>query len=72
MIRGLYYSYIIASQSYSVARSNGIDAFNELDAAVKLNIAVEPVNTAVELAVELADTIIVVEYYTGSTTNYYQ
>jgi hypothetical protein len=60
VIRGLYYSYTITSQSYLTVRSNGINAFNEPD------IVVEP-NTAVEL---------VAEYYIGSTafyiTNYYQ
>ena len=65
VIRGLYYNYIIASQFYLVIRSNGIDAFNKLDAVAELDTAVESVNAT-----------IVVEYYTGSTafciTNYRQ
>jgi hypothetical protein len=69
--RGLYYSYIITSQSYLITRSitNGINAFNKLDIVVELDIVAEP-------AIELVDAIIVAEYYIGSTaffyiTNYY-
>jgi len=60
--RGLYYSYIITSQSYLIARSiiNGINALDELHAVTELDIAVE-------LAAELAGAIIVVECYIGST-----
>jgi len=58
--RGLYYSYTITSQSYSVVRLvNNSNAFNKLD-----------------IVVELVDTIIGVECYIGGdasfyTTNYY-
>ena len=68
VIRGLYYSYIITSQFYLIARFNSINTFNKLDIAVELNIVVE-------LVAELVDIIIVVEYHIGSTafyiTNYY-
>ena len=59
-MRGLYYSYIITSQSYLIVRSNGIVTFNKLDI----------VNIVVELVVELVDAIIVAECYIYSTTNY--
>ena len=60
-MRGLYYSYIITSQSYLIVRSNGIVTFNKPDI----------VDIAVELVVELVDAIIVVECYKRSTVNYY-
>ena len=71
-MRGLYYSYTITSQSYSAAKSNSINAFNKLNTAAQPDTAAELINTAAESAAELADTIIVIEYYTGSTTNYHQ
>ena len=71
VMKGLYYSYIITSQSYLAARSNGIDAFNELDAVVKLDTVVEPVDIAAKSVAESADAIIVAEYYIGSTTNHH-
>jgi hypothetical protein len=55
--RGLYYSYIITSQSYSTARFNGINTFNKLD-------------TAAEPIAELVDAIIVIKCYTSSTAFY--
>ena len=62
----LYYSYIITSQFYLIIRSitNAINAFNKLDAAVELNTIVEP-------AAELVDTITVTKCYIGSTTFFY-
>jgi len=52
--RGLYYSYIITSQSYSAARliSNS-SGFNKLDAVA-----------------ELVDNIIGIEYYIGGNTSF--
>ncbi len=71
--RGLYYSYISTSQSYSTAKSitNGIDIFNKPLVAAKLD-------TTAELAVKPIDAIIVAKcykestaflYYTGSTAS---
>jgi len=53
--KGLYYSYIITSQFYSVARliSNS-SGFNKPD-----------------IVVELVDNIIDVEYYIGGNTSFY-
>ena len=65
-MRGLYYSYIITSQSYLTARSiiNSINALNEPHVAAKLD-------TAVELAVELIGATTVTKCYTGSTAFLY-
>ena len=55
MRRGLYYSYIITSQSYSVVRLiSSVNGFNKLD-----------------IVVELVDNIIGVEYYIGGNTSFY-
>ena len=66
VIRGLYYSYTITSQSYLTVRSiiNSINALDELYTAAELDIAAE-------LAAELAGTTIVTKYYTGSTAFLY-
>jgi hypothetical protein len=71
VIKGLYYSYTITSQSYLTARSI-INSINTLD---ELYIAAEP-DTAVKLIAEPVGAITVTEYYIGSTaffyiTNYY-
>jgi hypothetical protein len=65
VIRGLYYSYTITSQSYLTARS----IINSINALNKPYIAAEP-DTVVELVVELVGATTVVEYYIGSTTFY--
>ena len=69
--KGLYYSYIITSQSYLTVRSiiNSINALNKLYTVVELNIIAE-------LVVKLIGAITVAECYIGSTaflyiTNYY-
>ena len=55
MRRGLYHSYIITSQSYSVARLiSGSNGFNELDAAA-----------------EPADDTTGTECYTGGDASFY-
>ena len=56
--RGLYYSYIITSQSYSAVRliSSG-NGFNKLDAVAEL--------------VELVDAIIGAECYIGGNASFY-
>ena len=66
VMRGLYYSYTITSQSYLTARSiiNGINALDEPHAAVEPDTAAEP-------AAELAGTTTVAECYTGSTAFLY-
>ena len=65
MTKGLYYSYIVTSQSYLIISiTNSINAFNKLDIAVELNIVAE-------LAIELVDAIIVIERYVGSTAFFY-
>jgi hypothetical protein len=66
VMRGLYYSYIITSQSYLIVRSiiNSINALDKLYTTVELNIVVKPV-------AELAGAITVIKYYTGSTTLFY-
>ena len=65
VIRGLYYSYIVTSQSYLIRSiTNSINAFNKLDIVIELNIVVE-------LAIKLVDAIIVIKRYIGSTTFFY-
>ena len=80
MRRGLYYSYIITSQSYSLARLiSGSNGFNELDTAAELAATVVDVavDVVVDAVVKLVDAIIDAECYIGGdaffyTTNYRQ